>query len=200
MKCTHCDEEIRDDSARWAWDEPYCENCFENLFNYCCRCDSVINRDETHYNADGDPYCSDCWDEDFDDDAPNNPNVFESDREHIIHLSRSWLQGKTDTRRFISINQKDYFLKTLRGKVGLVGSPLYIFGLTDRDEYQISASQNIMEDVKEFLLFNLPEIKVTETFGSNRLGISFSLRKENLPKIIELIKQITSVKETVTAA
>jgi len=197
MRCENCDEELTDDQAHFAFDEPYCEECFDNQFTYCCRCDTVVSRsDITHYSDDGDPYCSDCWDEDYDDDAPNNPNVYEEDRDLIIHLSRSWLQGNNEYRRLIIINEKDYHLKTIRIKVGYTYRPLYVFGLIDRDEYQISASKNIIDEVKEYVLLNFTDIKVIEGIGTNRLGISLSLRENERKEIVSLIKKITSLKET----
>ena len=62
----------------------------------------------------------------------------------IIHLSRAWLNGKVEHKSLISINEKDYLLKTIRDKVGLVGNPLYLYGLQDREEYQIKASSDIL--------------------------------------------------------
>ncbi len=70
MHCHNCDDELSDDQVRWAFEEPYCEDCFDNMFNYCCRCDGVIYRESAHYNDEGDPYCSDCYEDNFDDDAP----------------------------------------------------------------------------------------------------------------------------------
>jgi hypothetical protein len=135
----------------------------------------------------------------FDDDAPNNPDVYDSDRQHIIGLSRSWLQGNVETRRPIFINQKDIMLKTIKDKVGLVGNPIYLFGLVDRAEYQVSASSNLFNEVQEFILLNNLEAKIISTPGCNRLGISLSLRKNNQKEIIDLIKSLTTVKETVPA-
>ena len=201
MRCTNCDVELADGEARFAFDEPYCEECFDNNYTYCCRCDSIVSRNDIiHYSNDGDPYCSDCWDEDYDDEAPNNPDVYDVDRDLIIHLSRSWLQGNNEYRRLIVINEKDYHLNAIRSKVGFTYRPLYVFGLIDRDDYQISASRNIIEDVKEFTLLNFSDIKVIEGVGTNRLGISLSLRENHKKEVIELIKQITSIKEPVSAA
>lgn len=198
MHCHNCDDPINDDQARWAFEEPYCENCFDNMFNYCCRCDSVIYRENAHYNDEGDPYCSDCYESDFDDDAPDNPDVSETDREHVIKLSRSWLQGKVETRRPVFINDKDILLRTIKDKVGLVDNPIYVFGLVDRDEYQLSASSDLFGRVQSYVLLNDIKVIVVSSPGCNRLGISLSLRKNNQRQIIELIKQITTVQELVT--
>ncbi|KAB2849409.1 MAG: hypothetical protein F9K42_07470 [Ignavibacterium sp.] len=168
------------------------------MFNYCCRCDSVIYRESAHYNDEGDPYCSDCYESDFDDDCPDNPDVTESDREHVIKLSRSWLQGKIETRRPIFINDKDILLKTIKDKVGLVDNPIYVFGLVDRDEYQLSASSDLFDRVQSYVLLNDLKVIVVSSPGCNRLGISLSLRKNNQQQIIEMIKQITTVQELVT--
>ena len=135
-----------------------------------------------------------CYEQEHDDDAPDNPEVYDSDREFIIQISRNWLQGKVEYKKLISINDKDYHLKAIKDKVGLVENPIYIFGLADRDEYQISASPNIIEDVKEVALINGIEAVIKEGIGCNRLGISLSLRQNNLPQIVNLIKQITAVK------
>lgn len=199
MHCNNCEEELHDDAVRWAFEEPYCEDCFDNMFNYCCRCDSVIYRENAHYNDDGDPYCSDCYQDDYDDDAPDNPDVTDSDREHVIKLSRSWLQGKIETRRPIFINDKDILLRTIKDKVGLVDSPIYVFGLIDRDEYQLSATSDLFDAVQSFLLVKQSTAKVISSPGCNRLGISLTLRKNHQSEIIELIKTVTTISETVPA-
>ncbi|MBV6419557.1 MAG: hypothetical protein DAHOPDDO_00780 [Ignavibacteriaceae bacterium] len=199
MHCTNCDELISDDGVRWANEEPYCEECFDELYNYCSRCDAVIRRESTLYDSSGDPLCSECWEDNVDDDCPDNPPVSESDRELVIKLSRSWLQGKVETRRPIFINDKDILLRTIKDKVGLVDTPVYLFGLVDRQEYQISASSDLFEPVQQYILINNIPVTVVSTPGCNRLGISLSLRKNYQKEIVELIKSVTAVKETVPA-
>ena len=199
MHCHNCDDQINDYQARWGFEEPYCEDCFDNMFNYCCRCDGVIYRESAHYNDEGDPYCNDCYESDFDDDAPDNPDVFDSDRELVVKLSRSWLQGKIETRRPLFINDKDILLRTIKDKVGLVDNPIYLFGLIDRDEYQLSVSADLFEKVQTFVQLNGIKAIVVSSPGCNRLGISLTLRKNNQKEIIELIKQITVVQDLVPA-
>ena len=193
MHCTNCDEPVNDNQVRWANEQPYCEECFEEIYNYCSRCDGVILREHTLYDSSGDPLCNDCYEENFDDDCPDNPSVSDSDRELVIKLSRSWLQGKLETRRPIFINDKDILLKTIKDKVGLVDNPIYLFGLVDRDEYQLSASSDLFEPVQQFVLIHNIQATVVSTPGCNRLGLSLSLRKSNQEQIIELIKSITTV-------
>jgi hypothetical protein len=199
MHCHNCEEELNDNQVRWAFEEPYCEDCFDNMFNYCCRCDGVIYRESAHYNDEGDPYCSDCYESNYDDDAPDNPDVSDSDRELVVKLSRSWLQGKIETRRPLFINDKDILLRTIKDKVGLVDNPIYIFGLTDRDEYQISVTADLFDKVQTFVQLNDIKAIVVSSPGCNRLGISLTLRKNNQKEIIDLIKQINTVRETVPA-
>ena len=143
--------------------------------------------------------CNDCYEDNYDDDCPDNPPVSETDRELVIKLSRSWLQGKLETGRPIFINDKDILLKTLKDKVGLVDNPIYLFGLIDRDEYQLSASSDLFEPVQQYVLIHNIQATVVSTPGCNRLGLSLSLRKNNQQQIVELIKSITTVNETVPA-
>lgn len=198
MHCNNCGESLNDGDARWAFEEPYCEDCFDNMFNYCCRCDTVIYRESAHYNDDGDPYCAECYEDNYDDDAPDNPDVTDSDRELVVKLSRSWLRGKVETRRPIFINDKDILLRTIKDKVGLVDNPIYVYGLVDRDEYQLSASTDIFSSVNQLTLLNDIKAKVQASAGCNRLGISLSLRRNNQKEVVELIKQITCVQELVS--
>ena len=153
-------------------------------------------RESAHYNDEGDPYCSDCYESNYDDDAPDNPDVSDSDRELVVKLSRSWLQGKIETRRPLFINDKDILLRTIKDKVGLVDNPIYVFGLTDRDEYQLSVTADLFDKVQTFVQLNDIKAIVVSSPGCNRLGISLTLRKNNQKEIIELIKQITTVQRT----
>ncbi len=153
MICSACNDEIPQDELRWDGDLPLCEQCFDDRFDFCSRCDATIPREDTNYEDDGNPYCNSCNEQEHDDDAPNNPEVYDSDRNFIIQISRDWLQGKVEYKKLISINDKDYHLRAIKEKVGLVEDPIYIFGLVDREEFQISASSNIIEDVKGAVLF-----------------------------------------------
>jgi len=198
-RCTICNCELEPHEIRTAFDEIYCEDCFSENFNYCNRCDDVVSRDDTLWDDGGNAYCSECYENLHDDDAPDNPPVYDSDRKLILQLSRNWLSGKCSHKTLLKINPKDFLLQKIRDKIGLVDTSLYIFGLLDREEYQISASANIIDQVKEFVLINGLDLKVTEGIGCSRLGISYSLRKEQLDIVVNLIKQITEVKELVEA-
>jgi len=192
--CVSCNDVLRDDEIRWAFDDPYCESCFEEGYVYCNRCDSITGRGDSHTDSNGDHFCSDCWDEQFDDDCPNNPHVSSADRTLIIELSRNWLLGKKTNRSLLKINKNDSMLPKIRDKIGLVEQPIYLFGLKDRDEYEISVSSNLMDSVKEFLLLNGFNWKVIEGVGCNRLGISYSLRQNNFSEVFKLVKYTTQLR------
>lgn len=195
--CHDCGSELDESSFYIAFGDIYCSDCYSENFNTCYHCDELLHREETHWSDNGDPYCSECYENECecDNGCPDNPEVFDSDRKLILELSRNWLSGKSCTKTLLRINQKDFLLQKLRDITGLVDSTIYVFGLLDREEYQISASPNILEEVKELLLLNGLNAKVTEGIGCNRLGISYTLRKDNLPAISNLIKQLTRIKE-----
>jgi hypothetical protein len=137
--------------------------------------------------------CNDCYREQNDDEAPDNPPVDESDREYILRLSRNWLAGKVDRRRFININTKDYFLSEIRTKIGLIDNPLNLYGLKEREEYQITVSPDLEQKIKEFLPESLKYYKIQQVEGVRRLGISYNIRRDYRPQIIQFIKSLTIV-------
>ena len=86
VHCTNCGESTSEDSSHWYNDEVYCESCFYDSYSYCTRCDEAVNRDYCHYDNDGDPVCDECYHDDIDDNAPDNPEVNDSEREQILNL------------------------------------------------------------------------------------------------------------------
>jgi hypothetical protein len=194
MRCNNCNDLIPDGEVRWAYEDPFCESCFNDSYTYCSACDSVISRNEVVYNNSDDPLCNDCYQDAYDDDAPDNPDVSDIDREYIQTLSRNWLSGKIDFRRFININTKDYFLSEIRTKVGLIDSPINLYGLKEREEYQITISPDFGQTVMDQLPESLKYYKIKSVEGVRRLGLSYNIRREYRPEIISLIKSITVVK------
>ena len=195
--CSCCSEKIGQGEIRWAEEEAYCDDCFCELFTHCDHCDDVVRRSNAYFDDLGNAHCSNCWDEENDDECPDNPHVDDADRKLIVELSRSWLLGKHAKRCVLKINQKDYLLSRIKERVGLVDQSIYLFGLQDREEYQLSASSNLVDQVKEFILLNGLDWKVTEGIGCNRIGISYSLRQNHLSPLIKLINRISrlSVKQ-----
>jgi len=200
MHCTSCNDQIYDEDIRWAFDEPYCQPCFEDRFTYCSHCDDIISRSGAHYSEDSDPYCDQCWDEEFDDTSPQNPDVYDVDRKLIVELSRSWLLGKKSVSGILKINTNDESLSQLRDKVGLVDNPVYLYGLKDREEYQLTASMNLKDRVTGFILCQGLDWKITEGVGFDRLGISASLRRNHQRTLVKLIKSLTTAQITVRTA
>jgi len=195
--CANCNDQLEEDEIRWAHDESYCDDCFNDRYKYCERCDALIPATDAHFSSDGYPYCSECWSEDYDDDCPDNPDVDDADRQLIVELSRNYLLGKVSKRTVIRINQKDYLLPRIKEKIGMVGNPIYLYGLRDREEYQLSVSANLLRVVKEHILLNGMDWKVTEGKGINRVGIAYTIRQENFREILKLIKSVTTVREAV---
>ena len=193
MRCTNCNDVIPDGEVRWAFEDPYCESCFNDRYTYCSACDSVIARSEVSFNNADDPLCSDCYSEQYDDDAPDNPDVDENDRVYILALSRNWLLGKVDHRRFININTKDFILSEIRTKVGLIDCPINLYGLKEREEYQITVSPDLKEVLKEHLPESLRYYKIQTVVGVRRLGLSYNIRKDYRVQIIRLIQSLTNV-------
>jgi len=58
---------------------------------------------------------------------------------------------------------------------------------------------DLFDKVQSYVMLNDIKAIVVSSPGCNRLGISLTLRKNNQKEIIELIKQITAVRETVPA-
>jgi len=193
--CTSCLEEIPHGEVRYAFDEVYCERCFDDLFTYCCRCDRLLYREDTQWDNDGDPFCAECYEEDNDECCPDNPEVFDADRQLIVELARGFLYDKPIVKSLIRINKNDHLLTKIRDKVGIVENSVYVYGIKDRDEYQISVSQNLIDTVKEFALKNGLDWKVNQDIGVNRIGISYSLRQHSLKETVKLIKYSASVRE-----
>jgi hypothetical protein len=195
MRCTNCNDIIPEGEVRWAYEDAYCENCFNDSYTYCSACDSVVARSEVSYNNSDDPLCSDCYSDAYDDDAPDNPEVDETDRQYILTLSRNWLSGKVDHRRFVNINTKDFFLSEIRTKVGLIDSPINLYGLKEREEYQITLSPDLKQTVKELLPESLRYYTIKSVEGVRRLGLSYNIRKDYRSEIIQLIKSLTVVQK-----
>jgi hypothetical protein len=195
MRCNNCNDIIPDGEVRWAYEDPFCESCFNDSYTYCSACDSVVSRNEVVYNNSDDPLCNDCYQEVYDDDAPDNPPVEESDREYILTLSRNWLSGKIDSRRYININTKDYFLSEIRTKVGLIDRPISLYGLKEREEYQITFSPDLEEVLKEYIPECLKYYKMQTVVGVRRLGLSYNIRKDFRSEIIQFLQSLSTVKK-----
>lgn len=191
FNCNSCECELDDDEIRWAYDLPYCINCFYENYNTCCNCGTTMDSDNTFYNDDGDTYCDDCYEYDYDPNCPDDPNVEDSDRELVINLCKNWLKNKSFTKSLLRINSKDHQLPLIRSKIGFVDRQIYIYGLIDRDEYQIKASPAIFNLVSQYVSLNNWDVTLAKDSGANRLGISYSIRNEKQEQLISLIKEIT---------
>jgi len=159
MRCDMCEEEITEDGVRWYGDDPYCEHCFFESYTYCCNCDEAVDRDYCRYDSNDDPVCDYCYGEDSDPDAPDDPDVFDSNRTEIISLANNWLTGERP-KRLIKINHHDYRLQEIQEGLGLVDLGLYLYGLQDREEYQLKVSPNLFNRVSQYTTLNNWNIKI----------------------------------------
>lgn len=191
MRCDRCEEEITEDEVRWYGDDPYCEHCFFESYTYCSNCDDAVDRDYCRYDSNDDPVCDYCYGEDSDPEAPDDPEVFDCNRTEIISLATSWLTGKRP-KRLIKINHHDYRLTEIQEGIGLVDHALYLYGLQDREEYQIKVSPNLFNRVSQYTTLNNWDITIQQDTGTNRIGISRILRVKKLEKVIELLKELTT--------
>ena len=199
-RCEVCNNEISEDQIRYAHSTTLCEECFTESYTYCSRCDCIISRSEASYDNCGDPYCEECYTENHDEDCPENPDVNDLDRQLIIHLSRNWLQGKLDNRKPIEINEGDTFLKHIRKELGIVDKPLYCYGLIDREEYQLTASFDLIDEVQKYLSAREQNIAVQFVTGTRRIGISETLRTDHTNLIINLLKALSSNTDSAASA
>lgn len=44
-------------------DDFFCYGCYDEIYEFCCRCDSEIRSDDAYYDDDGNPYCPSCWED-----------------------------------------------------------------------------------------------------------------------------------------
>ena len=192
--CEDCGRNLDEHEIRWGHDYRYCEDCFDERYNYCSNCDALIHREDTNWDDDGNPFCDECYSNLNDDDCPDNPDVDTEDIKHVVCLSHNWLKGIKEVNHRLNINRNDFLLTDIREKVGLIKKPLYLYGLLDREEYQIKASPNIYNLVSQYTTLNNWNIKTVEDVGANRLGISKHLREAKRENVINLIKEITFTK------
>ena len=189
--CNDCQRELESTEARYAFGEPYCEYCFDEVFAYCSRCDEIIYRSDAHYDDDADALCNSCYESDYDDESPNNPDVFSEDRDLIITLSRNWATGNLICNSYIHINRNDNELVRIRSQVGLVENPVYLYGLRNRDEYNIAASGDIKEDLTRHLNSRGYYLHMEEIPGRRKIGLGLSLRQNHFHLIVEMLRHIT---------
>ena len=75
ITCVRCDNHFEEDEIKYAFEEPYCCDCFDERFTYCTRCDVIISNDDARYNDDGYAYCDECFVEE-DDFSPEEFDPF----------------------------------------------------------------------------------------------------------------------------
>ncbi|MBL1215802.1 MAG: hypothetical protein HND52_20705 [Ignavibacteriae bacterium] len=196
--CDCCERQLDDDDIQWAFDNPLCDDCFSETYTYCVSCDCTLGRDEAYYEND-DPYCYNCYEDNTDSHAPNDPPVDDTDRELIIHLSNNWLAGKSNFKYPLKINHNDFQLPELKSKTGLIDKSIYVYGLVDRDEYQLRATTDLFNLISQYVTLNNWDVKLTnEATGIGRLGISRELRENRADELVEMLHSIINQTDPTT--
>lgn len=121
------------------------------------------------------------------------PEMNEKEREKIITIA-------TTEKTYNNFNYKDYYLYDIILEVGEVKFPIYIYGLIDRQEYEIRCTEDILKKLNKLKLANNNKMKtpkgevniLIEEDEVKRLGISLDLRKNYRDFCIELIRKITN--------
>lgn len=60
--CYSCNTGLHEDDTYWAFDEPYCEQCFYESYDYCERCGETHHKDDLIYTDDCVMLCKYCID------------------------------------------------------------------------------------------------------------------------------------------
>jgi len=197
MYCSICEIEIDEEiDYRNVNGRIICDTCFDENYHYCSRCDTIIHENDTYYSECGDPLCNDCRDDEntYDENCPDNPEVSEEEIKEVVELANQWLNDDSPRRYNISIRTGDFMLSDLRKQIGLILNPIYVFGLYDRTEYQISVSSDLLDTVNTFIEQHNLNWNVHEGIGTKRLGLSYSIRLNEYETVLALLKQITEGK------
>jgi len=60
--CSHCGKRVWNDDNYGNDGMPLCQDCYDEYYTSCSRCECIIRRDDAFYESDDeDPYCSDCY-------------------------------------------------------------------------------------------------------------------------------------------
>jgi hypothetical protein len=65
IRCANCGLVVHEDDAMWYDGEPYCQDCWDDLFSYCDNCGENFPREYLKRGPDGNYYCESCFDELF---------------------------------------------------------------------------------------------------------------------------------------
>lgn len=105
-------------------------------------------------------------------------------------------------KQYNDFNENDNYLDEIVLQVGPVNHPIYLYGLYDRDTYEIKCSHDVLSillylDLVDRMRIMTPKGFVGIELGGKEksLGISHDLRKNHRSFCIELIKKITNIQK-----
>ena len=64
--------------------EPFCSDCYNELYYHCIECGCEVHRDEVQW-YDDDPYCPDCYDE-IDDNGDDDNGIYSYHNNISVHI------------------------------------------------------------------------------------------------------------------
>jgi hypothetical protein len=185
--CDNCGEYIHSDNAySTARNGSVCQNCYENHYFTCQRCDELYHNDDSR----GDGYCVNCYEEDEEDKFyldPGEIRVTDKTKEKLRALLKKPLP--VSLPGCCRGNEGDPYIAQIIRAVGEVDLPVYLYGLLDRKEHQISLPAVLLQK------FQKSEWRrAFKTIGNsslNKIGICLDLRKNQFNRVVRLIKYLT---------
>lgn len=212
-ECYKCKKPSPIDDVYTVADNIYCSDCYNRLFRQCVHCLNSFPIDEVYTVAD-DIYCPDCYskhwfycdgcgeDLSLDDQCicnrcsdccnckkelryEQNPKVSKREVMEVCKIIGIKYYKMPATKYPLGINKDDYKLPELAAVVGLLNESLYVYGLKDREEYNLLIPPDKVRMVSKFL-----ERKGWKYMTGDycRLAISYSLRDKEFDNVAELIK------------
>lgn len=199
MQCVICDEELDSNSVRYAYHDPYCEDCFDDRYDYCFECCRIINLSNNDwYDDDDNRICSSCYNKRTNGPKyPINPNVNDSDRTEVLKLAKQYVQTLGADKFTLRTKPGDYRMKEIAEAVGKISKPIYLFGIKDEKNYRILATQDILGLVVNYFedkAHIVDRKDIVQNKGYLRLGLDRALRAVHFDKCVELIKYINANK------
>lgn len=195
--CDDCERVIWSENSFNVNDRTICESCFNEHYGTCEACGVNLHRDQLFSNDNGYDYCEGCYESDDDKIHIESREANEDDIDNVVYLLLNSLKRKNP------FNPRDSFLREIAEKIGEVENPVYLFGLRDRPDYEISVTPALYERIKhcimdfmgqEYLAIWSSVAPVIVRDCKNRYAIGFSknLRENYQEWICEFIQDITN--------
>lgn len=185
--CDDCGEYSHSDNAySTARNGSVCQSCYENHYFTCQRCDELYHNDD--YRGDG--YCVNCYEEDEEDKFyldPSEIRVTDKTKEKLRALLKKPLP--VSLPGYCRGNEEDPYITQVIRAVGEVDFPVYLYGLIDREEHQLSLAAVLLRKFQKSDWKRA--FKAISNSSLNKIGVCLDLRKNQFNRIVRLIKYLT---------